>query len=94
MLTTTQRPEMQLRNIFLLNHLYCTNACRCGTFEMTQVKSSDNDGEISKEFQNLQVIMWKKLLKEVLQEQQENRLYKDVEINLIRQCKYIKTVLM
>lgn len=35
--------------------------------------------------------MWKKLLKEVLQDQQENRLYKDVEINLIRQYKYIKT---
>lgn len=43
MLTTTQRPEMQLRNIFPLSHLYCTKACQYGTFEMTQVKSSDND---------------------------------------------------
>lgn len=38
--------------------------------------------------------MWKRLLKHALQEQQENRLFKDVEIKLIRQYKRVKTVLM
>lgn len=38
--------------------------------------------------------MWKRLLKQALQEQQENRLFKDVEIKLIRQYKCVKTVLM
>lgn len=33
--------------------------------------------------------MWKKLLKQVLQEQQENRLFKDVELK-----RHVKTVPM
>lgn len=94
MLTTVQRTWNPVEKHFS-SKPFALNSCQYGTFEMTHVGSSYNDRNISKEFQkNFKMASHHVNKYQVSQKQQDNRLYKAGELNLIRQYKHIKTVLM